>query len=166
MGEQLLCSVLANIRVLSSSLKFFKVQVTGISWEMRCRPLEGTDPGLVAKVTLGRSTGGQAVDGLGLILWWCCWLQALHAVGPVGLTESSNQSFCICALGTRTVSVLSEWVPALWRMGRLGFISPPLPFWAVLGLPEVSQRWGRVGGEKGNNPCTCSVFRKLCPGPG
>lgn len=33
-------------------------------------------------------------------------------------------------------------------MGKLGFILLPLPFWAVLGLPEVSQRRGKGWKER------------------
>ena len=43
-----------------------------------------------------------------------------------------------------TVSVLLEQGQSVSSQtalrGKLGFILPPLQFWAVLGLPEVSQR--------------------------
>lgn len=67
---------------------------------------------------------------------------ALFTVGPVGLVGSSNSSFSICARGKTTVSVLSEWRQLCGGVGKLVFLLPPLQFWAVLGLPEVSQRWG------------------------
>lgn len=69
--------------------------------------------------------------------------RVLHTVGPVGPIGSSNSS---------SVSVLLEQGQSVSSQtalrGKLGFILPSLQFWAVLGLPEVSQRWGKGWKEK------------------
>lgn len=42
------------------------------------------------------------------------------------------------------------------QRGKLGFILPPLQLWAVLGLPEVSQRWGK-GWKERKEISTCML---------
>jgi hypothetical protein len=59
-----------------------------------------------------------------------------------------------------TVSVLLEQGQSVSSQtalrGKLGFILPPLQFWAVLGLPEVSQRWGK-GWKEREEISTCML---------
>lgn len=88
------------------------------------------------------SLEGRQLMGWCLALWW--WPSGFFTLWALWAPLEVPTAASVSVLLEQGQSVSSQTA----LRGKLGFILPSLQFWAVLGLPEVNQRWGKGWKER------------------